>query len=79
MCQKEAKTKLDSKGVKYIFIGLCQETKGYILFNLINQYVIINHDVLFDKSINFNIITMVSKLDSRSKKDGYKSRIRDGR
>ncbi len=63
---KEARTKLDSKGVKCIFIGYCQETKGYILFNPINQYVIINRDVIFDKSKNFNIVTMVSKLDSVS-------------
>jgi hypothetical protein len=65
---KEARTKLDSKGVKCIFIGYCQKTKGYILFNPINQYVIINCDVIFDKSKNFYIVTMVSRLDSGSKK-----------
>jgi hypothetical protein len=32
---KEARTKLDSKGVKCIFVGYCEETKGYILYNLI--------------------------------------------
>ncbi len=42
--------------------------KGYILFNLINQYVIINCNVIFDKSKNFYIVTIVSRLDSRSKK-----------
>jgi hypothetical protein len=41
--------------------------KGYILFNLINQYVI-NCNVIFDKSKNFYIVTMVSRLDSGSKK-----------
>jgi len=39
---KEARTKLDSKGVKCIFINYCEKTKGYRLYNPINQYVIIN-------------------------------------
>jgi hypothetical protein len=33
------------------------------LYNLISQYVTINHDVIFDESINFNEETMVSRLD----------------
>jgi hypothetical protein len=52
---KETRTKLDAKGVKCIFIGYCEETKGYKLYNLINQYVIINCDVIFDESINFSM------------------------
>jgi hypothetical protein len=44
---KQAKTKLDSKSVKCIFIGYCEEIKGYKLYNLINQYVIISCDVIF--------------------------------
>ncbi len=39
---KEARTKLDSKGVKCIFISYCEETKGYKLYNSINQYVFMN-------------------------------------
>jgi hypothetical protein len=39
---KEAMTKLDFKGVKFIFIGYCEETNGYRLYNLISQYVIIS-------------------------------------
>ncbi len=35
----------------------------YRLYNLISQYVTINHDVIFDESINFNEETMVSRLD----------------
>jgi hypothetical protein len=46
---KETRTKLDSKGVKCIFIGYCEETKGYILYNLRSQYVIINHGVILTK------------------------------
>jgi len=63
---KEARTKLDSKGVKCICIGYCEETKGYILYNPINQYVIIGCDVVFDESKKFNEEIMVSKFDSRS-------------
>jgi hypothetical protein len=63
---KEANIKLDSKGVKCIFIGYCEETKGNRLYNSINQYVIINCDVIFDESINFNGGKMVSRLDAGS-------------
>jgi hypothetical protein len=64
---KQTRTKLDSKGVKCIFISYCEETKGYKLSNPISQYVIINHDVIFNESKDFNEETMVSKLDSRLK------------
>jgi hypothetical protein len=60
---KKAKIKLDSKGVKCIFIGYCKETKGNRLYNPMNQYVIINCDVIFYESINFNGERMVSRLD----------------
>jgi len=33
---KETKTKLDSKGVKCIFITYCEESKGYKFYNLIS-------------------------------------------
>jgi hypothetical protein len=60
---KETRTKLDSKGVKCIFIGYCEETKGYILYNPISQYVIIGCDVIFDESKKINEKLMVLKLD----------------
>ncbi len=60
-------TKLDSKGVKCIFIGYCKETKGYILYNPTSQYVIIGYDVIFDESKNIKEKIMVSKLDYRPK------------
>ncbi len=60
---KEVRTKLDSKGVKCIFIGYCEKIKGYRSYNPISQYVIINCDVIFDESINFNEETMVSRLN----------------
>jgi hypothetical protein len=53
--QNETRRKLDSKGVKCIFISYNDETKLYKLCNLISQYVIIICDVIFDESINFNI------------------------
>jgi hypothetical protein len=78
---KEARTKLDSKGVKCIFISYCEESKGYKFYNLINQYVIISHDVIFDESRNFNRETMVSRLGSRSEQmviiKNYKWRMKE--
>jgi hypothetical protein len=61
-CAKGNKDK-DFKGVKCIFIGYCEETKGYKLYNLISQYVIISCDVIFYESKKFIGETMVSKLD----------------
>jgi hypothetical protein len=52
---KEARTKLDSKGVKCIFISYCKEIKGYKLYNLIIQYVIISCNVIFNEFGNFNM------------------------
>ncbi len=69
---KEIRTKLDSKGVKCIFIGYCEKTKGYILYNLISQFVIINHGVIFHESKNFNAETMVWRL-AWIKTNGFKS------
>jgi len=63
----EAKIKLDSKSVKCIFISYCEEIKGYKLYNLRSQYVIISCDVIFDESNNFNKELMVSMLDFGSK------------
>jgi hypothetical protein len=47
----------------HIFIGYCENIKGYKLYNPINQYVIINRDVIFDESKNFNEEIMVSRFD----------------
>jgi hypothetical protein len=44
-----------------------EEIKGYKLYNLINQYVIINRDVIFDEFINFSMEKINSRLDSRLK------------
>jgi hypothetical protein len=52
--QNETRTKLDSKGIKWIFISYNEETKLYKLCNLISQYVIIICDVIFDEYINFH-------------------------
>jgi hypothetical protein len=63
---KEARTKLNSKVVKCIFIDHCEEIRGYKLHNRINQYVIVNCDVIFDESRNFNGEKMVLRLDFKS-------------
>ncbi len=64
---KETRTKLNSKDVKCIFIDYYEEIRGCKLHNPINQYVIVNYDVIFDEYKNFNVETMVSRLDYRSK------------
>jgi len=51
------------KGVKCIFIGYCEKIKGYKLYNLISQYVIINCDVIFYEFKKIIGETMVSRLD----------------
>jgi len=38
----------------HIFIGYCEKIKAYKLYNPISQYVIINRDVIFYESKNFN-------------------------
>jgi hypothetical protein len=62
MYQKKQGQSWNIKSVKCIFIGYCEETKGYKLYNPISQYVIISCDVIFDESKNFNRETMVSRL-----------------
>jgi len=64
---KETKTKLDSKSVKCIFINYCEQSKGYKLYNLRSQYVIISCDVIFYESNNFKKELMVLSLDFGSK------------
>jgi hypothetical protein len=59
---EETRTKLDSKGVKFISIGYYEKTNGYLLYNTINQYVIISHDIIFDEFKYFNEETMFSRL-----------------
>jgi hypothetical protein len=51
----------------HIFNGYCEKIKEYKLYNPISQYVIINCDVIFDESKNFNEEIMVSRLDFGSK------------
>ncbi len=54
--------KLDSKGVKCIFIGYCEEINGYKLYNLISQYVSITCDVIFYETKGINKEIMVFKV-----------------
>lgn len=45
----EKRGNLDDKSVKSIFIGCSKETKGYILYNLQTEKLMISLDVLFDE------------------------------
>jgi hypothetical protein len=76
---KEVRRKLDSKGVKCIFISYCEEIGGYKLYNLISQYVIIMCDVIFYETKGINEEIMVSKLDSRSKYILLNKKTSDGK
>ena len=41
--------KFDSRSVKCIFLGVCEESKGYRLFNPITKRVVVSRDVIFEK------------------------------
>jgi hypothetical protein len=43
------RTKLDNRSVKCIFLGVSEESKGYRLFNLITERVIVSRDVIFEE------------------------------
>jgi len=43
------RTKLDDKSMKCVFIGVSEECKAYMLYNLITKKIIISKDVLFDE------------------------------
>jgi len=59
-CAKGNKVKVGFQTcVKCIFIGYCEVH----IVKPIYKYVIINHDVIFYESKNFNCGTIVSKLD----------------
>ena len=45
----EKRRKLDDKSVKCIFIGYCEESKGYRLYNPETKKLMISRDVLFDE------------------------------
>jgi hypothetical protein len=46
---KEKRYKLDEKSEKYIFVGYSSMSKGYRLYNLKNNKIIISRDILFDE------------------------------
>jgi len=41
--------KLDYKTVKCIFIGYCEKTKAYRLYNPQNKKLLVSYDVFFDE------------------------------
>ncbi len=53
---------MDSKGVKWLFIGYCEKINGYKLYNLISQYVIIMCDVIFYETKGINKEITVENL-----------------
>ena len=46
---KEERGKLDSKSKKCIFVGYGNETKGYRLFDTVQQKIIFSRDVVFNE------------------------------
>ena len=43
----QLRKKLDSKGEKCIFLGYCEESKGYRLYNLYTKKFVLRRDVIF--------------------------------
>ncbi|KAL2466148.1 Retrovirus-related pol polyprotein from transposon tnt 1-94 [Abeliophyllum distichum] len=45
----EKKKKLDDKGVKFVLLGISEESKAYKLYNTLTKKIIISQDVVFDE------------------------------
>ena len=52
--QREKQYKLNETSEKCIFVGQSSQSKGYKLYSLKNQKVIISQDVLFDENVTWN-------------------------
>ena len=46
--------KFDEKGENLIFIGYSDESKGYRLFNLATNKLVVSRDVIFDEATAWN-------------------------
>ena len=51
---KEKMYKLDEVSEKCIFVGYSSQSKGYRLYNLQTDKIIVCRDILFDKNISWN-------------------------
>ncbi|CAL9025584.1 unnamed protein product, partial [Prunus brigantina] len=71
----EKKSKLDDKGVKCVFIGVSEESKGYKLYNPITQKAIISRDVLFDEDNTWDWNSKEKRSISVDLNEGDESRI----
>jgi len=52
--QKKNREKLDGKGEKCIFIGYNNESKGYRLYNLETQKMIVSRNVILDQVLKWS-------------------------
>jgi len=50
----ERRTKLDSRSMKCILLGVSEETKGYRMFNPLTKKLIISRDVIFEENATWN-------------------------
>lgn len=41
--------KLDDKSMKYILLGVSEESKAYHLFDPVSKKIVISHDVIFEE------------------------------
>lgn len=46
------RTKLDDESVRYIFLGVSEDSKGYRLYGLISERIVISIDVAFEEDSN---------------------------
>jgi hypothetical protein len=51
LVSKLLQTKLDPKSYKWFFLGYCNETKAYHLWDDIAQRLVVSCDVMFDEDI----------------------------
>lgn len=50
----DKKTKLDDKSHKRVFLGMSEESKGYMLYNPVAQRIIVSRDVRFEANAHQN-------------------------
>jgi hypothetical protein len=45
--------KLDSKSLKYVLLGISEESKAYCLYDLLSQKILFSRDVIFKEKDNW--------------------------
>jgi hypothetical protein len=67
--------KLDDKSVKFIFLGVSEESKAYRLYNPANKKIIVSRDVIFAESEKWNWNRTSHSEDFEAEDNGNSSNI----